>query len=442
MRTIKRLKTIFILSLMVFGILLSKYTTAGYALDSGVQNNLGFRQNNSTSNVDFPNETSKPLIAYNDVIGCDPKGHIKYAYRIEIGKKVICNIGKDSIRIDGKLTNIYEFQGTANQVIVITLRGNITGKEQFYPTFVLKSPDLQEVAVVDNSNKETMVEKQVTLRAAGVYKIYIRDVDAKTGVYSIILATARNKISESDRIAFQRIRFEITRYRHDDKGAEGISGSYTPFNTDCSSSEINKYISKSITGGEAASPFVNEFSALLACGAKAAPDLVQILSTKDDHARFNATIALGDMGAVANAKVVPALIKVIRTDPNYMIRAQAIQAITLISPLTDEVLFTLQQAKSDKTIVPGSDRNPRGELIPLSEFAERSLSKDRKPEYGDASCPVKHAFSTAVGADFKQYYRLDRTLKLCVPDGNDRPTGAGGDSIIKAFCSIFQCKSK
>lgn len=257
------------------------------------------------------------------------------------------------------------------------------------------------------------------------------------------------------------VRFEYTRWfvEGQDVGLAPSSDSHPPFSTDCNSSEIKEYISKSISGGSEASPFAEEFRALLACGSEAVPFLLESLSTDDEYTRFNATIALGEMGAVANEKVVPVLIDTIENDANALIRTKAIEAIRLISPPNDQVISVLLEAQTNSDIVPGSNLNPRGELLPVSEFAndtllsmgkielvaddyrfKQSTPPPRTIEYRDARCPVKYAYSSAVNADYRTFYSFDENSGKCIAEGNDRPPATGGDFIIKAFCDLFNCK--
>lgn len=227
--------------------------------------------------------------------------------------------------------------------------------------------------------------------------------------------------------------------------------SYTPFKTSCTTAEIEKYLSKSITGGKSSSPFALAFSKLLACGSSAIPHLVKILSAGDVHARFNSTIALGEMGAVANDVVVPALIKLTRQDSEPIVRAEAIQALSLISPPTDQVLSAITAATSDSIIVPGSNLNPRGELLPVSSFATDALEQYKRnldptqefssqPELRDARCPIRYVVWEGYSTEYRRYYRFNKKSGKCELEGTDRPPATGGSFLIMSFCSLFKCK--
>jgi hypothetical protein len=258
-----------------------------------------------------------------------------------------------------------------------------------------------------------------------------------------VISQGGNETADTSQVRFEEQRSRLSPDEWD-PGASPYT--YAPFSTDCTSSDIEKYLAKSIIGDEDSSPFAVEFGALLACGSRAAPYLIQILSTGDDHARFNATIALGEMGAVANGIVVPALIDTIKNDSNPLIRATAIETLPLISPPTEKVVSAISAAKSDSVIVPGSDKNPRGELLPVSDFANSTLddrfNSDRKPEYRDASCPIKYIVWEGYSTEFIAYYRLDRNSGQCVLEGTDRPPATGGSFLISSFCSLFKCQKK
>lgn len=255
---------------------------------------------------------------------------------------------------------------------------------------------------------------------------------ASRGVFSISAQTTLKP---------EQVLFAVTRYRNNyfdikDEAAEF----YNPLSTSCSDTEIKKYLSKAITGGAEASPFVDEFGPLLACGSKAALDLVAILSTDNEHARFNAVIALGEMGAVANDKVVPALIKVVENDPNPLIRAYAIKSLGLISPLTGDVQSTLSKASGDSTPVPGSDSGANDTLRSISWYAQTVLdtAKESKPEYRDASCPIKYVKGSSA-QDYNVFYRFDRSSGKCAAEGSNKGPATGGSTLGRNICSYLKC---
>ena len=303
-----------------------------------------------------------------------------------------------------------------------------------------------------------------SFRERELAEAFARAVGGSVSRYTNLVSTQNESNPESE-----TVRFEYKRgIRIDPGDGSGVWGlglhgdeitTYPAFKTDCSSSEIEEYLEKSISGGADASPFSDEFGALLACGSEAVPYLLQTLSTGDNHSRFNATIALGQMGAVANDEVVPALINTITSDPNPLIRVQAIEAVELISPPTSEVVAALSNAQFDSEIVPGSDLNPRGELLPVSDFANEALwrmgqvnslppnhglrdivPETREPEYRDASCPVKYVWWEGFNTEYRAYYRLDTESEECIVEGTDRPPATGGDFIIKSFCELFNCR--
>ena len=293
---------------------------------------------------------------------------------------------------------------------------------------------------------------------------FARAVGGSVSRYTNLVSIQNTSNPESEKVRFEYKR----RIRIDPGDGSGVWGlglhgdeitTYPPLKTNCDSSEIEDYLVKSISGGADASPFNDEFGALLACGSEAVPYLLQTLSTGNDHSRFNATIALGEMGAVANDEVVPALINTITIDANPLIRVQAIEAIELISPPTSEVVAALSNAQYDSEIVPGSDLNPRGELLPVSEFASEALRRmgrvdslpsnfrlgdvvpePREPESRDASCPIKYVWWEGFNTEYRAYYRLDTESGQCVIEGTDRPPATGGDYIIKSFCELFNCR--